>query len=985
MEYANETAIGNLSPNLIYFNQIGHQNSSNIMGHFMDAYDCCPMSTTLPPTTSTPLMPTTPPLYKPPINCNHTTDDLTKLYCKLTNTSGTGNFNSSIVEDSANSTINYLNTMNTTINTTFMALTILSQLTVTNVTYNDATFLTISTLTDTILNANADTFITNFNISGTPTTQSVLNSINNLLTKAPPNSCFTRGKNIGICKQSLCASNTTINSGFSDNNETFINNTEGGGGNYVASIQILYNVVGVCDNISAHYTIYRNMKLFQTGNVDVDVSTKPPQTTTGRMTTTSSRKSHFAPYFNVKNSDTASEHKTLNSKPSFETSSDSSTNSDQIYGPNDLPDRCDLGFLTQNQKVLSAGIIPYNNNGNNGNIGMNNVRVKITYGKDMITKPLHGQVKITTWSNDGWSRQTCDVEESETQWSSTCNIGGQYGGQYAAVTDGRETDPSLCSSTLVLVAYIINGGSLLAVIGINIILIARRFKTWRSSKKENKHTNSIEENSTSSNSNSSNRRSRDREYEEQEENKITLFVYNSLLITFYLIYTLFHDQQYAGSEFCHIVAIVTYWLLLFCIFIKMFQAFELLEPFVYGSCLERPYKRLVSWPVSLNLSLFAATIIVAFFIISIPNFFKRNDNFCWIRSDYIIPGVVLPMCFILGDFVMFWFLVCACFIQPDFEQLDRRQRGRKNKIDGKKKLNQVKKKLLGGGITQIIVALPWILQYLSLYSSGTTIWHTLFIILNGSRGVLQLLLLTFIKYITEKDKQDDQTNQNNNAPIQQRSSSRTSKPLLELRSISEMSDPSAPEFRQPSDPENSQEDRDQRQTIIHDSKEEPILIEAEMDVPRRGSDIDGESIQVSQEEQKEIPLGQNEIKPLEEEHQEVTQEQKEIPPDQDEVKPLEEEHIYDEVPPEKNEAIHSHIHIPRSKRKSMVMYDGIYQLSEELHPPSSPRNAEALFEIPTSIDSDQIVHKVNENNSSLPPAAKEISKNLIQLERWLEN
>uniref|UniRef100_A0A914D874 Uncharacterized protein n=1 Tax=Acrobeloides nanus TaxID=290746 RepID=A0A914D874_9BILA len=67
------------------------------------------------------------------------------------------------------------------------------------------------------------------------------------------------------------------------------------------------------------------------------------------------------------------------------------------------------------------------------------------------------------------------------------------------------------------------------------------------------------------------------------------------------------------------------------------------------------------------------------------------------------------------------------------------------------------------------------------------------------------------------------------------------------------------------------------------------------------------------------------------------------------------------------------------------MDDGIYRLSEELRPPSSPRNEEAFLEIPTSIDSDKSVHKDNGNSSSLPPAAEEISKNLSEVERWLEN
>jgi hypothetical protein len=47
------------------------------------------------------------------------------------------------------------------------------------------------------------------------------------------------------------------------------------------------------------------------------------------------------------------------------------------------------------------------------------------------------------------------------------------------------------------------------------------------------------------------------------------------------------------------------------------------------------------------------------------------------------------------------------------------------------------------------------LQYLSLYSSGTTIWHALFVLLNGSRGIIQLALLTYVRYLTEKEKKPD--------------------------------------------------------------------------------------------------------------------------------------------------------------------------------------------------------------------------------------
>lgn len=69
------------------------------------------------------------------------------------------------------------------------------------------------------------------------------------------------------------------------------------------------------------------------------------------------------------------------------------------------------------------------------------------------------------------------------------------------------------------------------------------------------------------------------------------------------------------------------------------------------------------------------------------------------------------------------------------------------------------------------------LQYLSLYTSGPTIWHGLFVLLNGSRGIIQLALLTYVRYLTEKEKKSDPDKKNetdkgteNSLPIRRRKS-----------------------------------------------------------------------------------------------------------------------------------------------------------------------------------------------------------------------
>jgi hypothetical protein len=154
MEDADENSITTLlSPNVIFFNHIINITSDNIGELLWDAYDCCNFA---PTTTSTqtptkPAMTTTSPPI-PQINCTNPQNDLTSLYCNITN--GTTNVNSGNVGQLANLTTASMNTTNT--NDVYMASTILSNLTgVRNITKDD--FNSVANLTDTIVDAPENT------------------------------------------------------------------------------------------------------------------------------------------------------------------------------------------------------------------------------------------------------------------------------------------------------------------------------------------------------------------------------------------------------------------------------------------------------------------------------------------------------------------------------------------------------------------------------------------------------------------------------------------------------------------------------------------------------------------------------------------------------------------------------------------------------------------------------------------------------------
>uniref|UniRef100_A0A914E332 Uncharacterized protein n=1 Tax=Acrobeloides nanus TaxID=290746 RepID=A0A914E332_9BILA len=411
-----------------------------------------------------------------------------------------------------------------------------------------------------------------------------------------------------------------------------------------------------------------------------------------------------------------------------------------MLNASDLQDRCQFGFFQANEKVLSAGFF-----GDEDDDGKDNkfkftavsnqpqtITVKIRYSKTTLKrKPLHGKLKITSWNSisNGWDTNgTCQVEDTDGDWTSTCTQNGD-GGNYAMTNDGRTTDPTLCSNTLIIVFYVINGASFICLIVVNTIMIKRRC----SSKKE------------------------------EERNDIIGFVYNIALMSFFICYTFFVDKAHSGTYACYAIAGVTYWLLLMCIFIKMFQALDILEPYIAKGFLEKFYKLLVSWPFVIFASLVLSSGLSGAFGIFMTNFYKRDDNLCWIRSDYIVSGVILPMCHLGANAIIFMVLMLAITLGPVYKK-EEKKKNKKHEDKEKKKGSPLKKtifKALSGLTSQLILALPWLMQYLSLYGSSTNIFHYLFVVINGCQGMIQFVLLSLSqvflnKSSDEKDEEDEE-------------------------------------------------------------------------------------------------------------------------------------------------------------------------------------------------------------------------------------
>ncbi|KAK6044293.1 hypothetical protein COOONC_18202 [Cooperia oncophora] len=98
---------------------------------------------------------------------------------------------------------------------------------------------------------------------------------------------------------------------------------------------------------------------------------------------------------------------------------------------------------------------------------------------------------------------------------------------------------------------------------------------------------------------------------------------------------------------------------------------------------------------------------ISVLLLLLTNFFDRGDCFCWVRPDYIIYAVIIPVSLLVLNGIVCTILVCI-------------------------RLFGIKRKLSKS-----------ILQYLTLYSPYTTAWHYVFTIVMGSQGTILALLFLY--------------------------------------------------------------------------------------------------------------------------------------------------------------------------------------------------------------------------------------------------
>ncbi|VDO30135.1 unnamed protein product [Haemonchus placei] len=125
--------------------------------------------------------------------------------------------------------------------------------------------------------------------------------------------------------------------------------------------------------------------------------------------------------------------------------------------------------------------------------------------------------------------------------------------------------------------------------------------------------------------------------------------------------------------------------------------------------------------------------VVSVLLLVLTNFYDRGDCFCWVRPDYIIYAVIIPISFLVLNGIVCTVLVCERIF------LFKRKLSKSVRYQDRQLLSKV----VAVFLMQISLGMPWVLQYLTLYSPYTTLWHYVFTIVMGSQGTILALLFLY--------------------------------------------------------------------------------------------------------------------------------------------------------------------------------------------------------------------------------------------------
>uniref|UniRef100_A0A8R1DH24 GPS domain-containing protein n=1 Tax=Caenorhabditis japonica TaxID=281687 RepID=A0A8R1DH24_CAEJA len=334
----------------------------------------------------------------------------------------------------------------------------------------------------------------------------------------------------------------------------------------------------------------------------------------------------------------------------------------------------------------------------------------LRFNVSTLNRPLHGKFKVTWWDTgkNEWSdSQQCEiVSDSNGVIEAKC----LHLTDFAIIVDAALNDPNVCDTALITLGYVVNAISIVSLSFLTFFGICAYIKCLAKS----------------------------RFYTYLRGNNLArrdflALVFHFDLLLFYVFFTVFSNQEVSG-DMCTTMAAVMYALLLCSLLLTIFQALRNILVFIPPR-IYRVLEIFLSSPAILLTSV-VIPFTLSIFLLVFTKFFDRQDCFCWVRPDYVIYAIIIPISVLLMSTIF-----CTSFmIYKVFFGIKRKFSG------GHHYDPNVITKIISIVVMQISLGLPWVLQFGTLYSPYTTFWHYLFTIVMGSQGTILLLIFVYKRY-----------------------------------------------------------------------------------------------------------------------------------------------------------------------------------------------------------------------------------------------
>ncbi|CAD5227965.1 unnamed protein product [Bursaphelenchus okinawaensis] len=383
--------------------------------------------------------------------------------------------------------------------------------------------------------------------------------------------------------------------------------------------------------------------------------------------------------------------------------------------------RCRVALNKQDNPVLSGKVIEHSYDDTNTPV------VFIKYRKNDVGIPLHGFLAITSFEGGDWQRgRECNLTEDDEYYIGECN----HLTDFTILVDGCATDPLLCDSFLRAIGLITTIGSTLCLAFLFIIHLMNLSPLTRSYSYKIAFYK------------------RNFSYITVDSVRISYYFF---YLVFYFFFTFFVDEDVSGEGFCSFVAGFNYFLLLCCIMFTVAQSWRVLRSCVSERSIQDKIKRWTRSRVLLPSITILGTLVTLFVALFTPQFLQRKDDYCWVNPTFVFMAVVLPLTLLILNALFCLFIVFITLLgnykfveniqrrirfKQSFDRIDRRN------ITAKR---DVQKKLGVLFALQFMIGLPWIFQYLSLFTPKSTISHYMFNLSSGCHGIY-LMFEFLIRY-----------------------------------------------------------------------------------------------------------------------------------------------------------------------------------------------------------------------------------------------